>query len=66
LWGIYRILYVPSEEEIRWCKMRGKRWPCDNATSANPLPWKLFSPRLQDENAVGIKMSLKTFVITNS
>jgi len=53
LWGIYRILYVPPEEEIRWYKIRGKRWPSDNAIPANPFPWKLFSSRLQDENAVG-------------
>jgi hypothetical protein len=27
LWGMYRIFYVPPAEEIRWCKIGGKRWP---------------------------------------
>lgn len=40
-WKAKRVFYVLPENDFKWCKATGTKWPRHRDTSANPLPRKL-------------------------
>ena len=57
--GIY-VSCVPPEEEIKWCKLRGTKWPRDRAASADRYPWELS---IQEVPNCSVKMCRRFLLV---